>query len=163
MIGTEFIASTLQEATYKLKEGTKSSYYWQSGTNILPERLSISKESEMTKVARKGRNLIHSLAGQMVGTFKKNEESPLKAVKPFICRTQIWAVDEYPLFIGYGTTGITNDEGKITDTGDLVVFYTPDNWSTIRISFFRGLGKPDYLLYCMEYAQYIIKRDENNI
>ena len=77
MIGTDFIASTLQQGTYRLKEGTKSSYYWQSGTKILPDRLSISKESEMTKVARKGRNLLHSLAGQMVGTFKIHEESSL--------------------------------------------------------------------------------------
>lgn len=151
MIGSDFISSILQQATYKLKEGTKSSYYWQSGTRILPDRLSISKESEMTKVARKGRNLLHSLAGQMVGTFKMNEESPLKQFKPFTCRTQIWAVDEYPLFIGYGTTGITNEEGGVTDTGDLVVFYSTDNWSTIQISFFRGLGNPGYLLNCMEY------------
>jgi hypothetical protein len=157
MIGSDFIASTLQQATYKLKEGTKSSYYWQSGTRILPDRLSISKESEMTKVARKGRNLLHSLAGQMVGTFKMNEESPLKQFKPFTCRTQIWAVDEYPLFIGYGTTGITNEEGGVTDTGDLVVFYSTDNWSTIQISFFRGLGNPDYLLDCMEYLNNSLK------
>jgi hypothetical protein len=87
----------------------------------------------------------------MVGTFKMNEESPLKQFKPYTCRTQIWAVDEYPLFIGYGTTGITNEEGGIIDTGDLVVFYTNDNWSTIQISFFRGLGNPDYLLNCMDY------------
>lgn len=151
MIGTEFIASNLRQATYKLKEGTKSSYYWQSGTKMLPDRLSISKESEMTKVARKGRNLLHSLAGQMVGTFKANEESPLKVHKPFTCRTQIWAVDEYPLFIGYGTTGISNNEMGITDTGDLVVFYSSDNWSTIQIYFFRGLGNPNYLLHCMGY------------
>ena len=58
MIGTDFIASTLQQATYRLKEGTKSSYYWQSGIKILPERLSISGNSEFTKVARKGRNLL---------------------------------------------------------------------------------------------------------
>jgi hypothetical protein len=105
----------------------------------------------MTKVARKGRNLLHSLAGQMVGTFKIHEESPLKLFKPFTCRTQIWAVDEYPLYIGYGTIGITNEEKGITDTGDLVVFYSPDNWYTIQISFFRGLGNPDYLLQCMEF------------
>ena len=60
-------------------------------------------------------------------------------------------MDEYPLFIGYGTTGISNNEKGITDTGDLVVFYSPNNWSTIQISFFRGLGNPDYLLKCMEF------------
>lgn len=160
MIGVEFITAMLQEATYKLKEGTRSSYYWQSGTRILPERLSISKESEMTKVARKGRNLLHSLAGQMVGAFKVNEESPLKIYKPFTCRTQIWAVDEYPLFIGYGTTGITNCEGRIADTRDLVVFYSPDNWQHINIFFFKGLGKPYYLLQCMEYVNEYINRSE---
>ncbi len=153
MISTEFIAAALLQATYKLKEGTKSSYYWQSGTKILPNRLSMSKESEMTKVARKGRNLLHSLAGQMVGAYTINEESPLKVCKPYTCRTQIWAVDEYPLFIGYGTIGVTNGEGRISDTGDLVVFESSDNWQTIQISFLRGLGKPDYLFECMEYLR----------
>lgn len=152
MIETNFIASTLQQATYKLKEGTKSSYNWLSGTKILPDRLSISKDSEMTRVARKGRNLLHRLAGQMIGRFRKDEKSPLKIVeKDAYCRTQIWAIDEFPLLIGYGTTGITNEEGKIKDTGDLVVFYSHDNWTTIQISFFRGLGNPDYLLQCMEF------------
>lgn len=151
MIGTEFIAANLQQATYHLKEGTKGSYYWHSGTNILPDRLSISKGAEMTLVAKKGRNLLHPLAGQMVGAFKVKEESPLKRYKPYACRTQIWSVDGYPLFIGYGTIGISNTEGSITDTGDLVVFYTPDYWDTIEIFFFRGLGKLDYLQPCMEY------------
>ena len=152
MLDTDFIASTLQQAIYKFKEGKKSTYNWESGSKILPDRLSISKESEMTKVARKGRNLLHRLSGQMIGRFRKDEKSPLKIVeKNAHCRTQIWAVDEYPLFIGYGTTGITNEEGGITDTGDLVVFYSPDNWSTIQISFFRGLGNHEYLLQCMEF------------
>ena len=35
MIGTDFIASTLQQAIYKLKEGTKSSYYHKQ---LLPPR-----------------------------------------------------------------------------------------------------------------------------
>lgn len=158
MIGTEFITTALQQATYKLKVGTKGSYYWYSGTNILPNRLSINKD-EMTRVARKGRNLLHPSAGQMVGRFKVREHSPLKRFKPFDCRTQIWSVDEYPLFIGYGTIGITNNEGCIADTADLVIFYTPDNWGTIQISFFRGLGKPDYLQPCMEYLNECITKN----
>lgn len=157
MIGTEFIAANLQQATYELKEGTKGSYYWKSGTRILPNRLSINKD-EMTRVARTGRNLLQPIAGQMVGRFTMPEVSPLKQHKPFECRTQIWSIDEYPMLIGYGTTGISNYEGEITDTGDLVVFYTPDNWNTIQIFFFRGLGNPNCLLPCMRYVNEFVNK-----
>ena len=157
MIGTEFIAANLQQATYELKKTTKGSYYWKSGTRILPNRLSINKD-EMTRVARKGRNLLQPIAGQMVGRFTIHESSPLKQYKDFECRTQIWSVDEYPMLIGYGTTGISNYEGKIVDTGDLVVFYTPDNWDTIQIFFFRGLGNPNCLLPCMRYVNEFVNK-----
>lgn len=148
----DFIASTMKEATYTLKADTKGSYYWASGSRILPDRLSISKESQLTAVARKGRNLQHPIAGQMVGSYKKDEESPLKVNKPYVCRTQIWQVEEYPLFIGYGTTGISGEDGKIHDTGDLIVFFTPDNWQSIRVFFFTGMGSPEHLLECMEFC-----------
>lgn len=159
MLDYNFLSSVMKEASYKLKENTKISYYRTSGTAILPKRLSISRESEITRVARKGRNLLHSIAGQMVGAFTQKEYSPLKIFKPYTCRTQIWWVDEYPLLIGYGTTGITNEKGKISDTRDLVIFYTPDQWNTIQIYFFRGLGNPDNLIQCMEFVNNLIKKE----
>lgn len=57
-----------------------------------------------------------------------------------------------PLFIGYGTIGVTNQEGKVEDTGDLLIFYTPDNWINIKIFHFIGMGNPENLLEAMEYA-----------
>ena len=55
----------------------------------------------------------------MLGCFTKNEESPLKQNAPYKIRTQIWSINEYPLFIGYGSIGISNNEGKITKESDL--------------------------------------------
>ena len=98
----QFIAANLQKAIYSKKEDTETSYAWKSGAQILPKTLSIGKEHEFSKVARKGRNLQHPIAGQVIGKFTLKEESPLKQYKPYKIRTQIWSIDEYPLFIGYG-------------------------------------------------------------
>ena len=136
----EFIRKSMKVAIYKHKEGTKSSYYWQQGCKILPNRLSISRGNEMTNVQHKGRNAMHPVVGQLIGAFKVAEESPLKQHKPFVCRTQIWQVPLYPLFIGYGTIGISNEKGKVEDTGDLIVLYSTDQWETIRIFYFAGMG-----------------------
>lgn len=148
----EFIKANFQVATYTLKEGTKGSYYRTEGFPELPNRLSISKDNELTKVSRKGRNLLHPIVGQMIGSFTQKEVSRYKEYKPYVCRTQIWKVEEYPLFIGYGTIGVTNQEGKVEDTGDLLIFYTHDNWINIKIFHFIGMGNPENLLEAMEYA-----------
>lgn len=145
----EFFSKTMKQATYHLKEGTKSSYYWASGTRILPNRLSISKENEMARTAKKGRNLIHTITGQMIGTFTMKETSPLKQFKPFVCRTQIWQVDDFPQFIGYGTIGTTNEKGKVSDIGDLIIFQTPDRGETINIFYLPAMVKK--LEEVMEY------------
>lgn len=167
MIHEEFISGCLQESMYKLKEGTKGSYYWQSGSRILPNRMTI-QEGQLTNVKKSGRNSLHKIAGQLLSAFSTKEESPLKKVKPYTFRTQIWSVPEYPLFIGYGTAGITTEieesyEGKIEvvkkvkDTGDLLLLYSDDSWKTIRIFFFAGLGtNPDYLIPCFKYANELI-------
>lgn len=155
----DYIAANFQEAIYTLKEGTKSSYYWHEGSTILPNRLSISKETEMTSVRKKGRNNIDPTAGQMVSTFRKDEASPYKVQKPYVCRTQIWQKAEYPLFIGYGTAGITNKEGQVEDTGDLLVFFTPDQWQTIRIFIFAGMGNPNNLLEAFDYANKFLSNE----
>lgn len=148
----EFVKANCQTAEYTLKAGTKSSYYWAGGFSELPNRLSISRDTELTKVSRKGRNLLHPIVGQMIGSFTQKEVSRYKEYYPYVCRTQIWNVAEYPLLLGYGTIGITNQEGKVEDTGDLLVFYTPDNWTTIKIFLFAGMGNPDDMAEAMEYA-----------
>ena len=144
MIEEKYIQATMQEAWYQRKAGTLSSYYHNAGCRILPNRLSISRD-EFTMVRKKGRKLIHPVIGQLLGRFTKNEESPLKANSPFMVRTQIWHIPEYPLFIGYGSIGISNEEGKIdreSDTEDLVILEVeaPD-WERIRIFYFPAMIK----------------------
>ena len=154
----EFISKSMQVAFYQHKEGTNSSYYWQHGSQILPNRLSISKGSEMTSVQRKGRNILQPVVGQLLGKFKVAEESPLKQHKPFEVRTQLWQVPLYPLFIGYGTLGISSESGKVTgDTGDLVVLYTPDQWSNIVIFYFAGMGNINDLEQVMKHLQRLVE------
>lgn len=148
----EFVSKSMKVAIYQHKEGTKGSYYWQHGSRILPNRLSISRGSEMTDVQRKGRNLLHPVVGQLLGRFKVAEESPLKQHKPFDVRTQIWKIPCYPLFIGYGTLGISNQSGKVeSDTGDLVVMYSTDQWEHIAIFYFAGMGNVDDMEQVMKY------------
>lgn len=158
-MNADFIKANLYITSYKIKEGTKSSYYQTEGDKILPNRLSITKE-EITLVRKKGRNLMHSITGQMIGAFKKNEASPFKNYKPYTTRTQIWEKPEFPIFIGYGTLGITNDEGRISDTGDLLIFYTPDNWENIKILLFIGMGNPNDEMEAFEYANKLLGDNE---
>lgn len=152
----EFLKKAISVASYHKKEGTTSSYYWQEGTKLLPNRLSISKES-ITKVQRKGRNL-QKVAGQCVGKFRNDEESPFKLHKPYTLRTQIWQVEEFLEFVGYGTCGISGDDGKIHDTGDLMVFYADDGeWHKIRIFVFKGMGRnPDDMIEAIKFASSLI-------
>ena len=114
MISNDMIKAWYQEAIYEKKQGTTTSYYWKSGSKILPNRASINNV-EITKVARKGRNLQHPVVGQFIATFTTKEESPLKLHKPYNVRTQIWQDEYYPQFIGYGTLGISDAEGRVTD------------------------------------------------
>jgi len=148
----EFISKSMKVAIYQHKEGTKSSYYWQQGSKILPSRLSISRGSEMTNVQHKGRNAMHPVVGQLLGKFKVAEESPLKQHKPYVVRTQLWQVPLYPLFIGYGTIGISNESGKVTgDTGDLIVMHSTDQWESISIFYFAGMGNPSDMPQVMRF------------
>lgn len=144
MIEEKYIQAAMQESWYERKAGTSSSYYYKAGSRILSNRLSISRD-KLFNVRKKDRNLIHPVIGQLLGQFTKNEESPLKANSPFMVRTQIWHIPEYPLFIGYGSIGISNEEGKIdrgSDTEDLIILEAeaPD-WERIRIFYFPAMIK----------------------
>jgi len=138
----QFIEAIKKEAVYQRKEGTSGSYYRASGASVLPDRLSISFGNQMAETARKGRNLQHKIVGQLLGTFKKAEQSPLKQFKPYVVRTNIYQDNDFPMLQGYGTLGVSNHSGKIdrqSDTGDLVVFYCPErDKKEIRIFFFAG-------------------------
>ncbi len=139
-----FIEKVIQEAVYQKKEGTAGSYYRASGASILPKRLSISFDKEMAQTARKGRNLQHKVVGQLLGSFTKPEQSPLKQFKPYIVRTNIYQDNDFPILKGYGTLGISNQTGKIdqqSDKGDLVLLYCPEgNKDEVRLFYFaKGL------------------------
>lgn len=144
----------IQAAVYQHKADTACSYYRQSGSNILPRRLSISLGSEVTRVQRKGRNLQHRVAGQMVGKYVVSEVSPLKQHHPFNIRTQIWELPSHPTFLGYGTLGITGESGRVDgDTGDLVVFYSTDNYKNVVVFYLAGMGNPNDMEEAVKYIQ----------
>jgi hypothetical protein len=137
---SQFIKVIMQEINYQRKVGTATSYYRVSGVPLFPERLSISWGNTIRQTARKGRNLEHKVIGQMLGTFKKSENSVLKINPPFEIRTNIYQNNDFPLLEGYGTIGISNHDGKInrqSDYGDLAVFSTSEvERKNIKIYFF---------------------------
>ena len=104
---------------------------------------------------------MHPVVGQFLAQFTRKEESPLKQNKPFYVRTQIWQDEDYSQFIGYGTVGISDSVGRITDksdTGHLLVFYSEDaEWKTIRIFIFGDMAKnPEHRDSAMRYASKLI-------
>ena len=159
-MNNEFMNASFQEATYTRKEGTATSYYWQQGSRILPNRLSISRNL-LSEVKRKGRAISYGMmVGQCKGQFTIKEESPLKVCKPFYITTSIWQHSNWLQFIGYGTLGFSDDSAPrgITDLGDLLIFYSDESeWNTIRIFFFSGMAaNPDKLEEAMRYASTLI-------
>ena len=158
MVSDEFLYRATQVALYQHKESTKDQYYWQSGSRILSNRLSIT-EGDVTKVTNKGRMLTNKSVGQCLGRFTQQEQSPLKVNKPFTVRTQIFRRVDYPQFFGYGTCGISGQDGKVVDTGDLLIFYTSNNRRTFTIFFMRGMAKdPDLINTAFKYATNKIKQ-----
>lgn len=127
-----------QTAIYKLKEGTKTSYYFHSGIRILPNRIGFNK-FQFAPTQRTGRNK-HEVIAQLKATFNKSEISKYKQNKPFNIHTNIWQITDFLDFIGYGSIGITSVLGKINDTNDLVIIYSNStNWQEIEIHFFPGM------------------------
>ena len=147
----DYLLKLMKTEVYQLKDGTKTSYYWIDGDGNLPERLSIN-EQEFTNVQRKGRNTMHPIAGQIVGKFKKNEQSPYKLHKPYTLRSQIWQYEDYPALMGFGTVGISDCSGKVEDVGDLMIFNRIDS-TKIKIRIFPAMGdNPDNIKQCLKFV-----------
>lgn len=150
---TEFIKKQLSFALYSKKENATTGYCRIEGEDLLPQTIYLTDLGE----AKKGRQLGKCKAYSLSSNFTKKEMSCYKQYKPYQVRTSIWQSENYPQFIGYGTIGISGKDGKITresDTGDLIVLYSPDNNQTIGVYVLKGMGStPDE---AMEYLTSII-------
>ena len=143
MIDEEAIKSTIQEAIYKLKEGTETSYYWQEGSTILPNRLSISIGAELSHAQKKGRMLAEEIIGEVKGTFKKVEQSPLKQHPPFYIHSKIFRPELSPSVMGYAIIGISNEEGKISrDSEEGLAAICNAGDGVLHIYFCAGITNP---------------------
>ncbi len=111
--------------TYELKEGTKSSYYRVDGGPLLPFRVSFSSQG-FFELNKKGRAISENKVGQILGCFKKNEDSTYKQNKPFEVYSSVWQATDYPEFLGYGDIGLSNEEGRIKASKDLFILVKKD-------------------------------------
>lgn len=138
-----FIESTIHEATYKLKDGTSTSYYRQEGSTILPNRLSISIGAELTHAERKGRMLVENVIGEVKGSFTKVEQSPLKQHPPFSIHSKIFRPEHFPLVTGYAIIGISNKEGKISrESEEGIAAFHDAGEGVLHIFFCAGITNP---------------------
>lgn len=143
MIDLEAIKTTIHEAFYKLKEGTETSFYWQEGSTILPNRLSISIGAELSHAQKKGRMLAEEIIGEVKGTFKKVEQSPLKQHPPFYIHSKIFRPELSPSVIGYAIIGISNEEGKISrDSEEGLAAICNAGDGVLHIYFCAGITNP---------------------
>lgn len=127
-----------QTAIYKLKEGTTTSYYYQSGVQTLPERIGFNK-FEFDEKKRTRRNL-HIAVAQLKATFKKSEISSYKKFNPYTVHTSIWRHPKYKDFYGYGSIGISDEKGGIIDIKDLIIINEDSNNSNIlEIHIFQSM------------------------
>ena len=152
----EFVRKSIQICTYQLKTDTKTSYYWKSGSKILPNRISV--KDDLFSPIKKSSNTLHPTIGEFKAQFthKEQSQSPLMRNKPYQIHTKIRKYPDYPQFIGYGTCGISDSEGKIADIGDLMIFYSSDSWQTIMIFYFIGMANPTYIDEAFKFVASII-------
>lgn len=153
-----FFESTMLESVYKIKEGTSTSYYWQSGSRILPNRLSISFGAELSWARREGRMLIENVVGEVKGRFTKAEQSPLKQNPPFGIHSKIFRPDHFPLVDGYAIIGITDKQGKITrNSEEGFVAFKKVEAGTFRIFFCAGITNPSEKEEALSFVNQKIK------
>lgn len=143
MIDEETIESTIHEAFYSLKEGTETSYYWQEGSRILPDRMSISFGAELSHAQKKGRMLAEEIIGEIKGSFKKVEQSPLKQHPPFSIHSKIFRPELSPSLLGYAIIGISNEAGKISrDSEEGLAAICNAGDGVLHIYFCAGITNP---------------------
>jgi hypothetical protein len=143
MIEPKTTESTIHEAIYKLKDGTSTSYYWQEGSRILPDRMSISFGAELTHAERKGRMLAEEVIGEIKGSFKQVEQSPLKQHPPFQIHSKIFRPELASSVLGYAVIGISNEAGKISrDSEEGLAAICNAGEGVLHIYFCSGVTNP---------------------
>ena len=161
MTNIEFFKNRMHYSVYDLKEGTKASYYRQDGLSPdkeLPERLSIRHRRNENLNGQKEWSA--DVEGRLDGCFKRMEESSYKLTKPFKVHTTIYKLPSCPLFMGYGTIGISGWDGnrRMPDTKDLVILYSRSHErGRIEVYRFIGCAFPEYIKPVIEYLKEIIK------
>lgn len=154
-----FIENTMNVALYKLKDGTSTSYYWQEGSKILPNRLSISFGAELTHAERKGRMLIESVIGEVKGNFTKDEQSPLKQHHPFGIHTKIFRPLHFPAVLGYGIIGISDENGRITrESEEGIVVFCKAGEGMLEVFFWAGITNPSEKDSVLEFVVMLTKK-----
>jgi len=136
----EFFAANHKLSVYTLKPGTSTSYYYSSGAVLLPNRICIT-DNQFAPAINSGVNR-QKVVGQIKATFAKKDTGTYKQNSPYHIHTNIWELPEYNLFWGYGSIGISNESGRIKETGDLVILYSASAArDEIEIHFFPGMLK----------------------
>ena len=159
MMNIEFLKTQIKSAIYQHKEGTKGSYYFKSGNTILPSRLDITLGSTMTRVSNKGRILSEEEVGEIRGTFKKIEESPLKQFKPFKIYSRIFRMLEFPHLTGWSGIAISDKGGKTKNEEGVAVFHR-NGEDLLEIFFISGKPLPKLILAVCEVVSEILKQRE---
>jgi len=139
---TEFIERQFSLSAYRHKEGTNSTYVFQSGELLLPKNIYIIRgEASMGLVKNTGRGMLPKV-GTLKGRFTQGEHSKYKESQPYKVQTSLWRIEgRQSLF--YGTIGISGMDGKIScDYGDLLLLREL-NWMELLIFIFRGFASKD--------------------
>jgi hypothetical protein len=141
----DFIEAIAKIGIYQKKEGTMTSFYFQEGEKILPNRLSVSGDCDFAPVSHSGRMNNRNAKGQIKGTFTKGERSSLKQFSPFNVSSELFVEQSYPDLL-YAGIAVSQENGKIKkgkEEGIAVIEYiTTDE---IRVYFFAGMdaNSPD--------------------
>lgn len=146
-IPEEFLIKSMFVSRYTLKPDTTTSFYFQDGFKIIPQRVSLmNKDARPAK--NNGRNRENFIMNLDAG-FKKRPKEETLLTQNGVSRihTGIYREPQYPLFLGSGTIGTAGKTGNVKgDNGDLVVLYTPDQpykIETIVVFYFIGMAMAD--------------------
>lgn len=142
----DFMRQLMEAAIYSRKADTKTSYYHQGGSKILPSRLDISLGNMFTKPRNKGRMVTEMVVGEIRGRFKTAEQSPLKQHSPYKVSSKIFRQDEFPQLIGWAGVAVSDKDGRTSKEEGVAVLADLGN-DMVGIFFFAGIeSMPDEIL-----------------